>query len=232
MFIYEKNGAVCVTFKSNMPVAAPEYEIYFNKETGSMYVNGKPVLAVEEKVLADNVELATAEVVDSAVAIDLNGKVVSMPEDTAGDGVYRVTNGGMLTINGDGVINAVGQNEYSMAIWADGGDVRINGGTFTNVGADAYPKANGKPTDHFDLIYVKNGGRVEINGGYFECQTPKWTLNSHDTKPGVIVVKGGTFKGYNPAESYTEPTGGKPFSFVADGYKVVQEGDLFKVIKA
>ena len=43
-----------------------------------------------------------------------------------------------------------------------------------------------------------------INGGTFECITPKWTLNSHDSKKGNIIVTSGSFKGYNPAQSNSE----------------------------
>ena len=42
------------------------------------------------------------------------------------------------------------------------GKVIINNGTFINTNV---PPKEGQ--DHYDLIYVKNGGIVEINGGYF-----------------------------------------------------------------
>lgn len=49
MFIYEKNGSICVTFKGNKPVDAPEYVITIDKENQSVYVNGqKFVDPVEE----------------------------------------------------------------------------------------------------------------------------------------------------------------------------------------
>ena len=146
-----------------------------------------------------------------------------MPEDTEGAGVFHVVAGGDLTINGEGTINGVGNNDYNMAIWADGGKVTINGGHFTNKGATA----NVDPA-HFDLVYVKNGGEVVINGGYFEDETPKWTLNSHDTLKGTITVKGGSFVGYNPAASETE---NPVANFVADGYEVVESEGIYTVQK-
>ena len=69
--------------------------------------------------------------------IDLNGHNVSFPEDTAGDGIFRVEYDGKLTINGEGIVNSASlTNDYSMAVWANyGGEIIINGGTYTNVGA-------------------------------------------------------------------------------------------------
>jgi hypothetical protein len=226
MYIYSKEKSVCIT-TNNIPVESPEYEIELVGDI--LYVNGIALPEVKVEKLTEDKIVETAVEVKEAIAINLGGKTISCPEDTTGDGVYHVVPGGALTINGEGVINSVGKNDYSMAIWADGGRVEINGGAFTNVGAKEF--ASEIDGEHFDLIYVKNGGYVEINGGYFECETPKWTLNNHDTKPGTIIVKGGTFKGYNPAESHTEP-GNRPVCFVAEGYKVIQEGDLFKVVRA
>ena len=230
MYIYGTGKNIFIT-KNDSPVECPEYELTMDRNTGILYINGIAITAVEVENLVEDIQFKTAAEITKAVAVVLNGKTISVPEDTVGDGVYHVIPGGSLSINGEGIINSVGKNNYSMAIWADGGRVEINGGTFTNVGAREF--ASAPDSDHFDLIYVKNGGYVEINGGYFECETPRWTLNSHNTNPGTIVVKGGTFKGYNPAESYTdELPDGRPFCFVADGYKVIQEGDLFKVVKA
>lgn len=149
--------------------------------------------------------------------IIVNNSKISIPEDTEGNGVFKVTNG-TLTLEGKGIINGVGKNDWSMAIWAtDNGKVIINSGYFINVGATAEVDS-----DHFDLIYVSGNGQVEINGGEFQCETPKWTLNvkDKDRATASIVVKGGKFYGFNPADCETE---GKHTNFVAPGYKVVEE---------
>ena len=162
--------------------------------------------------------------VTKKVTIDLNGMTVATTQvDTEGNGVFWVKNGGDLTLNGEGTINGVGGNIYNIAIWADGGKVTINGGTYTNEGA----QDNGPDGAHFDLIYVKNGGSAIINGGTFICETPAWTLNSHDTKPGTIVVKGGTFKGFNPANCATE---GPNTNWCAEDRIAVAEGEYYTVI--
>ena len=143
------------------------------------------------------------------------------------DAAIYVHSGAKLTINGEGKVHAFADNggsgvKYSTTIWANGkgSEITINGGTYTNQGVDG--------DDHFDLIYAKDGGKVVINGGTFKCATPKWTLNLHDTKVGEIVVKGGTFYKFNPAEAETEP-GEEPYNFVAPGYRVVKEGDWYTV---
>jgi len=173
--------------------------------------------------LTSDVEVETAIVVAKDVTVDLNGKTISLPTDTVGDGVFYVTSGATLTINGEGTINSVGANDYSMAIWADGGHVIINGGTYTNVGAS---ENTTNDVDHFDLIYVKNGGSVTINGGTFINETPRWTLNSHNTLVGTITVKGGTFYGFDPSNMDTDDTF---TSVVAKGYYSIKDGDNYVV---
>ena len=166
-------------------------------------------------IIEDSMDMETALIIDKDINLNLNGKTLTITEDTVGDGVFHVT-GGTLVIDGNGTINGVGKNDYNMAIWADGGSVVINGGTFTNEGATA----SSDPA-HMDLIYTKNGANVEISGGFFRCETPKWTLNKHDRTESSIIVKGGTFVNYDPSKSETEPGG--IVSFVAEGYKVVSE---------
>ena len=166
--------------------------------------------ANETITLVKDIDLATAIVVNKAATINLNGKTITVTNDTVGDGVFHVVENGVLTINGEGTINGVGKNTYNIAIWADGGKVVINGGTYTNVGAG--------DDDHYDLIYVKNGGIVEINGGTFKAQTPKWTLNICDKTGGSFVVMGGTFQdGFNPGATETEPNSANN-DFIPAGY--------------
>lgn len=224
MFVYQnKENSICITFKDNKPVKFPEYIIKF--ENSELIVNDQKVTAIESVILEEDVVNETATTIASDIVVDLNGYTISIPEDTDGSGVYHVTAGGKLTITGNGVIDGVGKNDYNMAIWADGGDVTINGGTFTNKGATAEVDPL-----HFDLIYAKNGSIVEINDGEFICETPQWTLNNNDSKPGQFIVKGGRFFQFDPSNTKTEPVGANN-NFVAEGYKVVQDGDWFTVVK-
>lgn len=159
--------------------------------------------------------------------LNLNGYTISAPEDASGDGIFYVANDATLIINGPGKIDAAtDKNDYAMCVWANGGNVIINGGTFTNVGSKMYDD------DHFlnnnEVIYVRNGGSAIINGGEFIGNNPKFTLNSHDTNTGTIVVNGGIFHDYDPANSNTEPGG--PVSFVNPSATVIEKNGEYIVV--
>lgn len=197
-----------------------------------MYMHLNPVVAVasvEELTnaiaaggnvsIAENIDAPTAFEVKVDTVITNNG-VITVSKDTVGDGVFMVTNG-TLILDGNGTINGLGKNDYSMAIWAKGnGKVVINDGYFTNVGASSVEDGA-----HFDLIYVSENGQVEINGGEFKCETPVWTLNikNNSRETAKIIVKGGRFHGFNPMEA-------EEGNFVASGYKVVEEDGVFVVM--
>ena len=125
-----------------------------------------------------------------------------------------------------------------MAIWAtEGGEVIINGGTFTNVGAKDKDESG---ANNNELIYVSKGGKVTINAGTFigntsnETYGARFTLNSKDENTstparegGDIIVCGGTFHSYNPSASVSE----NPIAnFIAEGFTVVENEGIFTVI--
>lgn len=153
-----------------------------------------------------------------------NNKVISISEDTEGNGVFLVTDG-TLTLDGKGTINGLGKNDWSMAVWVkENGKLIINDGYFTNVGAKSE-----EDSEHFDLIYAADNAQIEINGGEFKCETPKWTLNikDKDRATASIIVKGGKFHGFDPSNCASE---GPNTNFVAPGYKVVEENGVFTVM--
>ena len=129
---------------------------------------------------------------------------------------------GNLTINGGTFDAALGEDGYSMALWAKGGETTINGGLFKN-------KADfeGDPTHGSDLIYAKFDAYVEITGGTFEAADERWALNLHGQSPdALIVVKGGSFKGFNPNNNNTE---NPQFNYLATGYVAVKNGEYYVV---
>ena len=106
------------------------------------------------------------------------------------------------------------------AVWASGNSkVVINGGDFRQVSVPADDPI-------CDLIYADGNATIEINGGTFKAVTPERTLNCKDGTAAQITVKGGSFYKYNPAEH----TLGDGEVVVAAGYKVVQDGDWYKVV--
>ena len=223
------NGGTFVKYdpsmsKSESPIANFVAEGKFVYKVGNNYsvASLENLVDVINNNAGADIMLPTAYVVNTTLTINLNGCTISTPNDTVGDGVFHVVEGGILTINGEGTINGVGAGDYHMAIWVHGGKVTINGGTFTNVGATE----SGEPADQFDLMYVK-GGELVINGGTFTSETPKWTLNLNDKIAGTITVCGGTFLGYNPTESHSE---NPVANFIAEGYKAVLEGNNYTVV--
>lgn len=169
--------------------------------------------------VTQNIDAPTGFAVTADTNITVCG-TISVSEDAEGNGVFMVTEG-TLTLDGDGIINGLGNNPWSIALWAkDNGHIVVNGGHYTNVGA--YSEED---SEHFDLVYASGNAQIEINGGEFQCETPKWTLNikNNSRETASIVVKGGKFHGFNPMEA-------EEGNFVAPGYKVVEENGIFEVI--
>lgn len=153
------------------------------------------------------------------VTIDLGGNMITA---NGSNGAIKVE-GGMTTLDGAGVVNGtLGSDKYSMAVWCDNGTVVINDGTYRNE-TDGTSRGT-------DLIYASGSGRIEINGGVFEAAKPEWTLNVKDAdwKAGTakIIVKGGSFKGFDPSNNTAE---GAHTNFVADGYKSVLDNGYYVV---
>ena len=176
--------------------------------------------------LIDDVLVAETISVSKAITLDLNGHNIIRDLTSERSQTILVLAGGDLTINGEGTINGAGA-VTAIAIWAYGGKVTINGGTYINEGYNLLPEHD----NHADLIYTANGGEIVINGGTFENITPQWTLNMHDRSAGGFSVRGGTFKLYDPSNTVTEPLDTGITSFVARGYKVVADGDYYTVLE-
>ena len=219
--------------------------VIFDIDENKMYIMLEPGVLTE--ITTKNISVETLEALTEAIAtggkievaasidaptgfaiitdtIIINNGEITVKEDTKGDGVFTVTNG-TLTLNGKGTINGLGKNDWSMAVWAkENGKVIINDGYFTNIGAES-----AEDSEHFDLIYASGNAQIEINGGEFKCETPKWTLNikDKDRATASIIVKGGKFHGFNPANCDVE---GPNTNFVASGYKVVEEDGIFTVM--
>ena len=124
-----------------------------------------------------------------------------------------------FTIDAD--VYAIYAKNAAMAVEAGGtSTVTINGGDFRQVGVP-----EGEPCD---LIYATDKATITINGGTFKATVPANTLNVLDANRGnaKIIVKGGSFYKYDPSN----PTMGANEVFVADGYKVVQNGDWYNVV--
>ncbi|MBR5196982.1 MAG: fimbrillin family protein [Alistipes sp.] len=179
-----------------------------------------------EVVLTRDLVLSKPVAVKGNLVVDLNGKTISIDREgvETQDYVFLVYEGGKLTINGEGNVNA-GEANTSVAVWAYGGDVVLNGGYYTNAGEGC------------DLIYADKGSVVTIYGGTFKAcekqpgvagtQERYSALNLKDNTSSSIVVYGGSFYQFNPANNTSE---GANTNFVAGGYKAVANGDWFDVV--
>ena len=193
--------------------------------------------------LVENIDLVEPIVVDPLatkagapeVIVDLNGKTITAEswidesDGTSNAYAFWVKPGANLTINGNGHVETAACT-YSMAVWAQGGTVVINGGNYYNNGEGS------------DLIYASAGGKVTINGGYFEaCEKQPnvdGTLENRSAlnlkgngKDGCdIVVYGGQFFGFDPANNKSE---NPAKNFCADGYASYElEPGIWTVLKA
>ena len=180
---------------------------------------------VGEMILDEDITRTSSIVAPLAPAYDavwnLNGHNITV-EGTPKSGVYLNRYASNLEVNGEGVIRCEG----SYGLWnaATTGKIIINDGVTIEAQTHA--------------VYAEKGV-IEINGGTFKLTNwadaekdvngnLKFLINCYDTnyKNGSanIIVKGGKFYDFNPAESYGEPNG--PVSFVAEGYGSVMTTEI------
>ena len=188
-----------------------------------------------EVTLTKDLEITEPLVVAAGVSsvINLNGfDIVAESTDAI------VVEGGNLTINGNGDVKAATDDKSSAnAIWVKYGNVVINGGNYY-VGADNAFRN--------DCIYLGAASlkaeadnyksTITINGGTFEAKAQEydqyWVLNVQDqfyAAGSDIVVKGGSYKNFNPANNKSE---GANTNFVAEGYFATLVGDCYVVTNA
>ena len=180
--------------------------------------------------LVEDITVPTSLFVEegTAVTLDLNGKTLT---NTCADAEYPygvadvIVVYGQLTIEGEGTVTGP-----TRCVWArgeTGAKVTINGGNYVGATADSFQDV---------AVYASGNGVVDIYGGTFETKTvdtESYAADIHSVlnvadKQGTINVYGGTFKGQNPAAPGTEPAGYD--NFVAPGYGVIANGDLYTVV--
>lgn len=157
--------------------------------------------------LADNIEVSKGLVVPTGkrVVLDLGAKTIKA---TAPD-VKAITVLGELEINGVGTVDGGEGGDNQAVLVQPGGRLVVKKGSFT-VGGDANGLGNS--------CICSNGGDVQIYGGTFRSEKAYmgkyYVLNQINNNPGKIVVYGGKFENYNPADG-DDNLGG---NFIAEGY--------------
>ena len=177
---------------------------------GKIVTLGKDIAPTEAITVSGNVKST----------LDLDGKKLANTKDiweTTPNSWALVSaqNGANLTITGNGTFAAKANDCYAVDV-QDGSTVTITSGTF-----------NG----NIHAVYVLEGTAI-IQGGFYSVQqkypdsakADEFVLNCYDANrangTAKIIVTGGTFVNFNPADCQAEGAG---TNFVADGYKVVTE---------
>ena len=179
-----------------------------------------------EVILKSDIELTDyLEIRDVNVVINLNSHTISHSVNSTAKykDVFEVYGTAELTIEGEGSV--VAEDGYSVYATGDS-KVNLNGGYYFSPVSVVDARKN--------AIVTINGGEFKVDGtnnseGDFG---QKYTLNLRD-KTGnyagelaAIIVKGGKFYKYNPAES---PSENPVANFVAEGYSSVVDGDYYEV---
>ena len=161
-------------------------------------------------ILLKDSTLTKTIVITENVTFDMDGYTLIFDYD----GLLDLYNDGVLTVEGNGTMLMEEDTSSELGYLIRMGDnsrlVIQDGQYFTG------------------LTCIQAGGNsvAEIYNGTFDAFASYsgnyWHLNLIDNSNAAIVVYGGTFKNYNPAESHTE---NPVANFVADGYIVTTEED-------
>ena len=212
------------TIIGNVLTTATEVEVTINDNFANAdhqnwvfdaFVNGGVV------TLDENYTIGSTLYVESGVeaVLNLNGYSIKNEKENKPTDVIVVKEGGKLTINGDGTIEAVTGNDGYAVICE--GELVINGGTYKS-GVDENNEPNA-------VIYARGKGKVFVNGGTFpNDNNSKYVLNKKDANRDttVIEVRGGKFEKFNPENNAAENAG---TNFCAEGYGAFQDGDWYEV---
>ena len=168
-----------------------------------------------------NVDPSEVLVVAKDTTIDMNGKTIAntnevWKDDSNSWSLISARESADLTITGNGTFAAKANDCYAVDV-QDGATVTIENGTFIG---------------NIHAVYVLEG-TAYIKGGFYSVQqkypdaakADEFVLNCLDAnyknnKSANIIVTGGTFVNFNPADCKAEGVG---TNFVADGYSVISE---------
>lgn len=148
------------------------------------------------------------------IILDMDGHTITFTCDaTHNAAIIDLTSNAHLTITGNGVFNF---NDDYLNYPSIGITVR----TFDN---SKLIVESGNFYCGLTFAQCDDSSTCEIRDGYFNTfatwEDVYWTLNLIDNTNATIVVYGGTFDMYNPAESHTE---NPVANFVAEGYVAVR----------
>ena len=186
------------------------------------------VAAGGDVTLLDNVVVSEPVIVNKTVILNMDGKTISNTTDiwneaTGAWSLLSVRNGGDLTITGNGKLQAKANDCFAVDVQG-GAKLTIENGTFVG---------------NIHAVYVYQG-ELTVKGGAYSIQqkysdatkADEFVLNCYDKHrtegTAKIIVTGGTFEKFNPANCKAE---GEGTNFVAPGYAVkTLEGEKYQVV--
>lgn len=218
--VVKKNAAANMTAGKIQPTSQTLSLPDFSAST-AFPTNGGEL--VGDHTLTNNLSIETAMIVPAGeeATLNLNGKNIVTTKGLYIDGevsaVICAKDGANLALFGEGAVD--GSVYYDYAVESRGGNVVIKDGTYT-----------GSVT----AVYAMDGGTVTIEGGEFKVSESKYgttyLLNLMGNSDSSIIVKGGKFYGFDPANNEAE---NPAVNFVADGYISVEvEENVWEVMPA
>ncbi len=166
-------------------------------------------------VLNNSISYSDPIEINKSIIIDLNGNNLNSTYDDFTTACPTQIVNGTVVIKGEGNINS---KHYFVNVNNEKAKLVIKSGNFTS--------------DSASVIQVQKGV-CEIYGGTFRIADTigneygyNYTLNAIDTNRDdcKIIVYGGSFYKFNPAVDNSDEIK------VADGYRVVQDGDWYRVV--
>ena len=172
---------------------------------------------VESDSFDNNYDANAATVLKRVEYTDGEHTVTGNIQANGTSGAIHGTGTAKITVDATTVYGTYVSN-YAMAVCASSrSEITIKGGEFAN---------QAPAGSNLSLIYAEENANITIEGGTFKCVSPAWTLNCNDSDSATITVKGGSFYQFDPSNV----TVGEGEIFIADGYKVVQNGDWYNVV--
>ncbi len=175
---------------------------------------------VENDSFGNDYDANAATVLDRVEYTDGEHTVTGNIQANGTAGAIHGTGTAKITVNATTVYGTYVSN-YAMAVCASSNsEITIKSGDFANIAPEG---------SELSLIYAEDSAKIFIEGGTFKCVSPEWTLNCNDKdNNATITVKGGSFYKFDPSAART---GREGEVIVAEGYKVVQNGDWYTVVK-
>ena len=174
--------------------------------------------------LENDVELTNQLTITKSLTLNLNGKTISNTTNIW-NGAEGIKTWSLISVQGEGVVVTVKGNGTLQAKNEDCYAIDVRNGATVNLEDGTY-------VGNISAVYAINNATANIKGGTYSIQQKseyddyRYLLNLKDNSESSIVVTGGTFANYDPANS----NGENPIAnLVASGYSSVADENNYVV---